>query len=109
MAICGAFGDCEGRGNTNAMMTQRYETKREPSGRIGTTPEERYVARAMAASIATANATLTLGIAKGWKFRCRPGNEVAMWLPGAGETATTYTVTNAALWRAIKNRGEGLT
>ena len=86
-------------------MVQNYETKHEPSGRMGTTPEERYVTRAIKASVTTANPTLTLGIAKGWRFRCLPGNEVKLWLPGSGETATTYTLTNAALWRAIKNRG----
>lgn len=88
---------------------ERYETTHEPSGRIGNTPEEQYVARAMKASATTANATLTLGIAKGWKFRCAPGDQIKMWIPGAGKTATTYTLTNAALWRAIKNRGVSLT
>lgn len=90
-------------------MVEKYETKHEPSGRLGNTPEEQYVTRAIKASAATASATLTLGIAKGWRFSCLSGDEVKLWLPGSGETATTFTLTNAALWRAIKKRGVSLT
>lgn len=89
---------------------ERIENEtREPSGAMGNTPEEQYVARAMKASATTANAVITLGIAKGWRFNCRPGDVVALWVPASGATATTYDFRNAALWRAIKNRGVSLT
>ena len=112
MALRDTLGDCPGRGDEHGMSTgaiDRVEVTREPSGRLGNTPEEQYVARAAQAMASTASATVTLGLAKGWKFRCRAGDEVALWLPGSGTTAVTYTLRYAALWRAIKTRGVSLT
>ena len=110
MALRDALGDCPSRGDDNSMsVTERVETKREQGGRLENTPEEQYVARAAKATASTASATVTLGLAKGWKFRCGTGNEVALWLPGSGMAAVTYTLRNADLWRAIKNRGVSLT
>lgn len=86
-------------------MIERTETIREPGGRLGANEEELFVARAARATSSTANAVITLGLAKGWKFRSGLGSEVAIWLPGAGEKAVTYTLRNVELWRALKNRG----
>lgn len=92
------------------MIAQRYETKHEDSGRLDNSEAERFVARAIKVTgRAQANAVLTMGLSKGWRFRCNSGDEVALWVPVTGETATTYTLTNAALWRAIKNRDASLT
>lgn len=111
MAILGQIGYCQGRGDTDIMTgtIERFEVTHEPSGALGSTEEERYIKRAMQATATTASAVLTLGIAKGWKFNCRPGDVVAMWIPASGATATTYDTKNAALWRAIKKRDESLT
>ena len=111
MGLCNTLGNCPSRGDNNGMTgtVERFETKHEPGGKLGNTPEEQYIGRAGRATKITANSVVTLGVSKGWKFRCKPGDTVALWLPGSGEKAITYTLTNAALWRAIKNRGIGLT
>ena len=85
-------------------------TTHEPSGKLGNTPEERFIARVLAvASAEQAGAVVMMGKSKGWRLHCLPGNVVKLWAPPTGATATTYTVTNATLWRAIKNRGLSLT
>ena len=77
----------------------------EPEGRLGTSLEDMYISRALQTTRATANAVVTLGVAKGWRYACKPGDLVRLWIPGSGQRATTYSLTNAALWRAIQNRG----
>ena len=111
MAVFSQIGYCQGRGDADIMTgtVERFDVTHEQAGTLGSTEEERYIKRAMQATASTAFAVLTLGIAKGWKFNCRPGNVVAMWIPASGATATTYDTKNAALWRAIKKRDESLT
>ena len=92
-------------GTVKEIMTVNHE----PGGKLGNSPEEKFVARAAKASKGSANPVITLGMSKGWRFSCRPGNIVALMQPGAGTQAVTYTFVNAALWRAIKNRGASLT
>ncbi len=86
-------------------ITETTNVTHETEGRLGSTPAEMYISRALQATVATANTIATLGVAKGWRYACHPGNLVKLWIPGDGKRKETYSLTNAALWRAIKNRG----
>ena len=115
MALCAPFGNRQGWGDHNGMSVtgcvEKIElTTHEPSSKLGNTPEERFIARVLAATSAEqAGAVVRMGKSKGWRFRCLVGFVVKLWAPPTGKVATTYTVTNATLWRAIKNRGLSLT
>lgn len=91
------------------MITEITNVTHEAETRLGHSPEDRYITRALRASRATANVVVTLGVAKGWRYACKAGNLVKLWIPGSGSRTVTYSLTNAALWRAIKNRGLSLT
>ncbi len=86
-------------------VVETTNVKYEESGKLGATPEDMYISRVLQTTRATANAVVTLGVAKGWRYACKPGDLVKLWIPGSGQRATTYSLTNAALWRAIQNRG----
>ncbi len=80
----------------------------EASGVLDKSENERFVQRCTMATDLTAQATVTLGLAKGWRFRCLPGNFIDLWAPAIWKPIT-YTLRSAALWRAIQNRGISLT
>jgi len=82
-------------------------TRHEAPGLLGGTPDEQFVRRAAICLEATANVIVTMGLSKGWRFRCLPGDFVDLWAPAVWKPVT-YTVRNAALWRAIKKRGVSL-
>lgn len=111
MALRGAICDRARRGDDDGMsvVEERTVTTREPSGALGKSEHERYIALvAKAKNETTVSATITRGVSKGWRFRCRPGDLVELWAPPTGDKAITYSLRSAALWRAIKKRGISL-
>ena len=80
-------------------------TRVETPGTLGNSEAERYVRIAMLAEGDRISVVITLGLAKGWKFRCLLGNYIDLGEPTADGRPVTWTFKNAALWRAIKTRG----
>lgn len=89
-------------------IERQYE---EPSGVLGNSAEERFVKRCAMVTAYTANPILTAAIGYGWKFEALDGQTVKIIPPfdPARTRLVTYTLRNAALWRAIKYRGIGPT
>lgn len=106
-AVCNRAGG--GDDDSMSVIEERTVTTREPSGVLDNSEDERYVALMAKASDAATSATITLGVAKGWRFRCKSGDQVDLWAPVKHDgTAMTYSLRSAALWRAIKKRGVSL-
>lgn len=69
--------------------------------------EERLVRLALLAKAENAGATIALLQAKGWRFRLLLDSHIDLWVPTKWKPVT-WTIRNAALWRAIDKRGISL-
>jgi len=84
------------------------KTRIHTSESLGDGLEERYVRLALLANAERAQIIITLGLAKGWRFRLLVDDHIDMWAPSENGRPVTWTIRNAALWRAIKKRGVSL-